>query len=934
MDIQASQLRIAVRRFRSAHKRAALKLALVRAGWTALVALLTALLADFAFAFGDGLRFAVDAALLIVPVAVAVVSYRRLTRSAAPDRMVARLLEAGRPELGNDLVNALDFERRVETAAEAGLSPDLMRHGIARAAEEAFEMYDLAPLRPPALRTERYALLGAVAGLLVLGAAFPHVAAALLPRYYDPFGDHPPYCATRFAFAEDELRVHYGEDARIAVKTSGKRPRQVVLVVADPSGRELGALPMFESARNEYVQTVQNVTRNLRYFARVPGGRSKRQTLAVILTPRIETATAEYRYPAYTRRDVETRDLPDPPVLRGYDGTEVTLTLASNRPLRGGTVTVCGTSYPLSPAGENSVAASFPLRSAGAFSAGVVDVEGIESRQRIEGAVELVPDEAPRIEFTSPGMDSFATPDAVVPLAVEAGDDLGVARIALLRSFNGSRDLEKRLFEAEGAPEPFAAATETLDLADLGVRPGDVVDYYATATDTFPGRPHTAASPAFRLKIVSQEEYRAFLRSQTTARDLTDRYAKLLDAVKALADEQERLRKETEDLSRKIDSGEATGADRAALEAARERQQALADAAGQVAEQFRREAGQTPVFDVQEAYKRDLAEMAGRIEQSKAAMDQAGDAMGRNASAEAAQAQARALEALGQGQQQFQEGVMQASRDLEDVQDLMQNAENFKYLYTLQQGLERQARSFRDTAQPSLDDRIRLQELAEAQEKVREGLDQLKKDLREDAERVQDRFPKAAEDARAIADSIESRKIEESMASGASKLAQGLGASGHGDLERARAEMEKMIDFSEAAGGQAGSDLDMRLRIRMASGLGGTLGQMSQGMQSGLGGSRGFAGQGAAGASASSTPFGMFGNDSLGERSSDLAGRVRHRAQSVERPGTLPLEPGRVEQLDVPKQDRPLEAVEGERIMDEYRGLIDRYFRRLADEGR
>src|SRR5205823_2590720 len=132
------------------------------------------------------------------------------------------------------------------------------------------------------------------------------------------------------------------------------------------------------------------------------------------------------------------------------------------------------------------------------------------------------------------------TPDAQIPINIEARDDLGVAKVQLFSSHNGSSDEPRTVHTGDGS-EKLVNVIETMDLAALGVKPGDTLEYYATGTDTAPGAPHTAATPAYRLAIISQDQYRDLLQTQMRAEDLTAKYNDLMEQLNHLADQQAAL---------------------------------------------------------------------------------------------------------------------------------------------------------------------------------------------------------------------------------------------------------------------------------------------------------------------------------------------------------------------------------------------------------
>ena len=96
----------------------------------------------------------------------------------------------------------------------------------------------------------------------------------------------------------------------------------------------------------------------------------------------------------------------------------------------------------------------------------------------------------------------------------------------------------------------------------------------------------------------------------------------------------------------------------------------------------------------------------------------------------------------------------------------------------------------------------------------------------------------------------------------------------------------------------------------------------------------GSAGQGAAGQSGGKTPYAIFGPDSLGQpsRGSSKIGKVKSKSNSLASGDPDPLA-GNVEELNAKKNDDlQFGADASDRVMQEYRNIIEQYFKRLAEE--
>ena len=927
---------------KAVHRRQVRKLVAVRLSWVVLLAGLALLYADLFFQFNDPTRMVLDFVFGAAALLVAVLTRRWLIRVRSEERRVARLIEEGNPDLANDLVNAIDFQQSLGRGGPGPVSTELMERHIDIATAKARALKGLDALKPPSLRKEAILLCGAATGFCLLFLVFTNHFSDVLPRYLDPFGDHPPYSPTRLMVEPAGTTVEYGQSLKISVKASGPKPAAMFLVLQDKAGRELAAMPMLEGDDGHYVQTLENVREDALYSVRIPAGRSKRFPLSVIKWPKIQSATVAYEYPAYTRLAPETRYLNDR-IVKGYAGTKATLLLLSNRPLRGGTLNVCGEDFPLAARDSNSVGATFTILTNGAFSASITDRDGIPTREPLQGTVEVVTDLKPEIAIVSPGVDSFATPDSQIPINIEAKDDLGIARIELVSSRGGAPDERKIVYAGDGR-EKFVNAIETIDLAALAVKPGDTIEYYATGTDTAPGTPHTAATPAYRLTIISQDQYRELAQTRMRAEDLTGKYNEMMEQLNRLADRQTALEQQVSQLKSNLEqNGAMADADRDRLQDALAGEKELAKQTQQFARELSDEAKRPPVFDVEKDYKRALEKFSGRMDQARQAMVRSSENLDRAAAKSAGkeglpdldsglQNQREALAQLGQTRDEYQQGIQRANRDLEKVARLLEDAEMFKTLLERQKNVERQARTYKDLADPGLDEQIRLKEFAGEQAAIGQALGQLKDDFQAHAKDVESDYPKVAGDARKIAGEIRKRQIEDLMDSASTRLEWADAKGGHEKARDAYEQMQDMVGVCDSTGTDAEAEGELRLKLTMSMGLGNTLQQLSSAFKAGSVPGTGGGLTGQSGTGGGQTQYAVFGPDTPRQNQlSKGGGRSNRRTQSAPEPPDA-IASSTEEVTSTKGAQMELPGGGGERILQEYRPLIQEYFKRVAEE--
>ena len=175
------------------------------------------------------------------------------------------------------------------------------------------------------------------------------------------------------------------------------------------------------------------------------------------------------------------------------------------------------------------------------------------------------------------------------------------------------------------------------------------------------------------------------------------------------------------------------------------------------------------------------------------------------------------------------------------------------------------------------------------------------------------------------------------MESGATRLSWADAKGGHQKVQIAHDEMQAMVSLCESSGGDAEGECELRLRLTMNVGLGNTLQQLARGSKSGMGSGMGSGlGRGLAGMSGMSggqSQFAVFGPDSAAMKNQLSRGGGRSDKKSQSAPEKPEAVAASFEELTSSKNtELELSGAGGEGIMQEYRKLIEAYFKRLAED--
>jgi hypothetical protein len=281
--------------------------------------------------------------------------------------------------------------------------------------------------------------------------------------------------------------------------------------------------------------------------------------------------------------------------------------------------------------------------------------------------------------------------------------------------------------------------------------------------------------------------------------------------------------------------------------------------------------------------------------------------------------------------------IVQKLDDMSQMQELVNDFNNFESLYRAQQDLAGQARAYDRAGQLDREDQLALKDFAGTEKQVSDSLSLLQDKLRADAKAAEKLFPKAAQSGRDLADQIGQRRLEPLAQQAAGQMLAGSGDQSFALADRLRGEMEKM--FGQCQGGDCPSDgeLDNYLRLQKMN-PGRNFAQMSRSQKFGSGmgrGSQGGKGEGQSGSSGYAMADGgamkVMGNESFltGSQSSRQSGKYG-KGPGASAGG----DHGEIAKTDALKGLNPVNrqsaAVSSESVIGEYNDVVENYFKAIT----
>jgi hypothetical protein len=434
---------------------------------------------------------------LILAAASASVPMFRMPRRPS-DRQVARYIEeriailTGDASLNDSLVSALDVAESTATPGSA-FGPVIL----------AAASRHLSATEPAGIVTThsmRTAAWSAAAGGVFLAMALTAGAPAA-GRAAD---------AARVTFFPGEVRidvlpgnVRMAAGAPLRVRTivrTGRRPlRQLTPLLTLTSGSEQRSVAM-TPVGDAFEYSIAAIDRSFSYRVTAGPARSSDYTVTALSPPRVTRIDLRYFYPAFA--GLAPREEQDAGDIYAPAGTRVRLRIQTDKAVTRGALTfAAGPAIAVRPAADGSVEADVILTEDDSYRVQLADEDGLQSRGDSEYFIRLMNDRPPDVRILRPSADQQITPLEEIVVEARADDDYGISAFDLVYAVGGGAERTLQFKRVTGTATE-RIGTTLLSAEDLGVKPGDVISYYARARDVGRGkRPTQATSDIFFLEV-------------------------------------------------------------------------------------------------------------------------------------------------------------------------------------------------------------------------------------------------------------------------------------------------------------------------------------------------------------------------------------------------------------------------------------------------
>ncbi len=492
-----------IRQTRRTVKAVDLSYALLRLALVAIVFFLAAAVVEHWFldrGFDQRGRLALFACLAIyVLYALWSAIWPLITRSINPV-FAAQAIERG-GTFKNTLVNLLQLRSH-----KGELPPAVLAQLEQQAAEKLTAMPEATMIDRTRVVRIGYVLVAALAAAAIYAAMSPKDLLTTARRVLAPWADIPPPSRVQITnLMPGSVELMQGDPLVVSAEIRGLTESEAVevTVVADDNELARNTYPLTplsaDSRKYEIklfgpsgVANPLGVQHSLRYLLEAGDGRSRWQRVNVTAAPAIAVRKITYEYPAYT--GYPKREVYHAGDIRGLEGTKVTIEAEANAEIDSAQVDLNSDGKPdLNMTSTGRVAlASFVLGLSddrltprhASYQLRLTTVDGRTNNQPARHKIEVIADLAPEVELLAPEEATREVQlDEVIEFQTEARDpDFGLTSVRLLGETAGQEKKIEQNFLAKNHTGKFRGKL-AFTPRDLGLAPGDTLDYWAEAID-------------------------------------------------------------------------------------------------------------------------------------------------------------------------------------------------------------------------------------------------------------------------------------------------------------------------------------------------------------------------------------------------------------------------------------------------------------------
>ena len=418
---------------------------------------------------------------------------------------VALNVERKHRDLEDRLVSALQF-------GEAETEDPIKSHLLQRLVTDAVERTDGIDFKATIDKSKKRKHIGiavaVLAGCALIALIFPTELNISINRLLSPWEKTEPVFTTKLTVEPGNARILRGRSLAINLEVTGKAADKARLIYkkgdsaadTESQGQEIDMMQI-EGEKHRFGYEIFNINENMEYYVTANGIESERYTVEVFDMPKVTAVEVTYTYPEYTQLNPITQQ--GEGNIRAVAGSQAEVRITTNKTIESATLTVeAQDPTPMLISDGRTLTTTLDVLTDGKYTVKLLCVDGFNNQTPIEYTITAIPDEPPEVAIKEPGRDIKATKLEEVKVLAEAVDDYGVESMTLMYSVGSGEPQELEAETVEVKEKKIISGAYVFYLEELDVEPGEIISYYAQATDnntrTGPG---TGTSELYFIEI-------------------------------------------------------------------------------------------------------------------------------------------------------------------------------------------------------------------------------------------------------------------------------------------------------------------------------------------------------------------------------------------------------------------------------------------------
>jgi hypothetical protein len=563
-------------------------------------------------------------------------------------------------------------------------------------------------------------------------------------------------------------------------KTVGKG-QQVVIRVLDPDPRLHHRLfykwdsQWRELALTDNTYSFNSLEYSFSYYVQNEQAKSNVYRITCLDVPFVRNWEVQYQYPAYTGLGTVTDSL-SYGNIEAFKHTRAILSIETNIPVNDAVMRFSdGSSRPMQRVDETNFSTQLEILTPQTWYLELTDALGRKSQPE-EKTISMIPDQPPEVRIVFPGQDVTLNQNLILLLIVSADDDFGLRNLSLHYQVNEAPERFNVLQSV--IPGKMLTLDYSFDMTGLGLFPGDNVFYWAEIYDNSPDQ-QKAISARYKAHFPSIEEIYKEIENQE--KEKTEDLQSTLKESKDLQKEFEEKRREL------LKDKDVQWDDKKQLEKMLQDQDKLNQQVDNIAEDFQQ------MIDKMQTNTALSAETLEKMQKIQELMQEISNDELREAMSKFDQAlQSLRPEDIRKAMENMKFSMEDFSKKIDQTLKLLESIKKEQAMDKALQISKEMEKMQSEINDKTGDPKENNQRLAEEQSKVKDKLDQLKKQM-EETDKLLDpaKDSKVKQDLNELKQDMQKDNLDKDINSSEQQLSQNQSMQAKSEQEKALQKMRR-----------------------------------------------------------------------------------------------------------------------------------------------